>query len=386
MSVSVENRRNRLRSTTAAVLTVLLLVPFGILFARYWDSTTERREQAAAERRGVEYLTRLVPLMTALTEMQSTAVQGAKNPPAGLAEAVNQVAAVDERLGDELGTQERWADLRERIDALPRAGGGPAGVFEAHAVAGDLLLSLFDAVRDNSSLLRDPDNDVSHLQQAIAADLPEATVQTNRMADLAVLLSKSVGAQPRLELTPQFGAAVQAVEESVDELTENLEISVTGTSSRTLSGNLITPLDTFRRGVETVVRDANPTGKPNETALVVSRTQLRQTLGAINNTILKEMDGLLQQRLDDIDADRREAIMIAVAAGLIAVLALASIVSPVSRRRRTGTPPGGAGTGDGDRAGDAVAVPVRGNSIHDPVPPFGTEVSPTRREQFGALR
>ena len=384
MSVSVENRRNRLRSTTAAVLTVLLLVPFGLLFARHWDSTTERREQTATERQGVEYLARLAPLMTVLTELQSSALQGSKSTPTGLQDAVNGVAEVDQRLGEALGTRERWADLRERIDALPRAAGGPAAVLDAHIVAGDLLLGLFDAVRDSSRLLRDPDNDLSHLQQAVAADLPEAITQSGRMADLSVLLADA-DAAARLELTPQFGAAVEGVDETVDELTENLEVAVTGTSSRTLSGSLISPLDAFRRGIETLTRDVNPTGKPNEAALIVSRTQLRQTLAPINNTILKEMDGLLQRRLDDIDADRREAIMIAAVAGLIALLSLATVIGPALRRRRASTTPGDS-KHDGDRAADAVAVPMHGNSPHDPVPQFGNEVPPTRREQFGALR
>jgi hypothetical protein len=385
MSVSVENRRNRLRATTAAVLTVLLLVPFGLLFARYWDSVTERRDQTVKERQGVEYVTRLLPLLSALAEGQATAVRGGKSAPPALREAVNGVTQIDQRLGADLGTRERWADLRTKIDELPRATGGPAGILDAHIVVGDLLLGLFDAVRDKSRLDRDPDNDVSHLQEAIAGDLPEAVNQANRMADLSLLLA-TAAAPVRQRLTPPFGASVQAVDDAVDALTEHLEESVTDTSSRTLSGNLIAPLDAFRRSIETLNRDVNPTDKPNAAALTVSRTALLQSLGGINSTVLREMDGLLQQRLDDIDADRREAVLTAVAAGLIALLALATAVGPVFRRRRPATATPGTGDRGPNRANDVVAVPAYGHSLPDPVPPFGNPVPPTRREQFGALR
>lgn len=386
MSVSVDNRRIRLRATTAAALTVLLLVPFGLVFARYWDTMTERREQTTTAAHGVEYLTRLIPLLTTLTELQGSALQGSKATPPGLPDAVNGVTEVDQRLGAALGTRERWNDLRAKIDALPKATGGPTGVLDAHIVVGDLLLDLFDAVRDKSRLQRDPDNDVSHLQQAIAAELPSAVTQATRMADLSVLLADAAAPQ-RLVLAPELGASVGFVDESVDGLTESLEASVTDTTSGTLSGNLIGPLDAFRQAIETIKRDANPTGTPNKAALIVSRTQLRQSVGTISGTVLKEMQGLLQRRLDDIDADRREAVLTAVAAGLIALLALATAVGPGLRRRR-GHAPAGDGTPrpDGEQTNSAVATPAYGSSLPDPVPAYGNVVPPTRREQFGALR
>lgn len=385
MSITVENRRNRSRSATAAVLTVLLLVPLGVLFSRVWDTTTDDRAATTKELQGVEYLTRLGRLVTVLTELQAAAVQGSKTAPADLPEVVGAVAEVDQRLGATLHTRERWADLRAKIDGLPTVTGDPLAVYQAYVGASDLLLALFNAVRDNSGLLRDPDNDVSHLQQAIAADLPEAAIQTSRMGDLSLILADA----KKQEITLMFGASIAAVTESVDELTESLETAVTDTTSRTLSSNIIGPLDTFRRGVEALTHNANPSGTPDEAAMVVGRTQMRQTLATVDGTILREMDGLLRQRLDNIDADRREALLVAGAAILIALVALATISGVVIRRRR---PTATSDTrlvrspDDPDHRVPAEPAPGFNHGFPDPVPHSGNEVPPTRREQFGALR
>lgn len=391
MSVTVENRRNRSRSATAAALTVLLLAPLGILFARVWGTTSDDRTAVLKELQGVEYLTRLGPLVTVLAELQASAMQGTKTAPTDLQEVVNGVAEVDKRLGARLGTSARWADLRAKIDGLPAVTGDPAAVYQAHVGAGGLLLALFTSVRDKSGLLRDPDNDVSHLQQALGADLPEATTAINQMGDLSLALARAKPPQQQLAL--MFGASIEDVADAVDELTENLKAAVADTSSRTLSSSIIRPLDTFRRGIEALTHSANPGGRPDEAAMVVGRTQMRQNLNAIDNTILREMDALLRSRLDDIDANRREALLVAGVAILITLLALAAISGVVVRLRRGTTPPDARGDGQARVEGPgrtgpdrSVAAPGYGPSFHDPVPQLGHEVPPTRREQFGALR
>ena len=179
MSVTVQSRRNRLRSVTAAVLTVLLLVPLGVLFAAAWDTTTDDRARTIREQQGVQYLARLAPLVTTLADAQSAALAGVRTPPAGLAGTVAAVSEIDGRLGATLRTTQRWADLRDRIDKLAGVTGTSLDVYRAHVEVGDLLLALFAAVRDNSRLVSDPDNDIAFLQQAVAVDLPETVAQAS---------------------------------------------------------------------------------------------------------------------------------------------------------------------------------------------------------------
>ena len=54
--------------------------------------------------------------------------------------------------------------------------GNPIAVFQAHVEVTDLALALYSTVRINSHLNRDPDNDVSNLQQALWPEpLPRAS-------------------------------------------------------------------------------------------------------------------------------------------------------------------------------------------------------------------
>lgn len=371
--MAVENRRNRVRAVAAAVLTLLLLVPLGVLWNTAWGRTVDDRATTTREQQGVSYLAELGPLASALAATQSAALSGVDGAPAELNAAVAAVAAVDGRLGETLRTRQRWTELRTKIEQLPTAARS-AAVYQAHAQVADLLLALCTTVSDNSRLARDPDNDLAHLQQAVSTDLPLAVVQGSRMADLSVLAGQ-VPADQQARLRSDFATAVASVQIAVDRLTTNLEAAVDDTSSRTLSGDLIGTLDTFRRGMETLTRGANPGGKPDSATLATARGQLEQILAGIDGTIVKEMDGLLDQRLDDLGADRQQLLIIA---GVAVLLALLAIVVPLLGRRR-----------GSDRAFDAARADTgsaggRAGGPPGAVPLF--DASSSRREPSGATR
>lgn len=378
MSVTVESRRNRLRSVAAAVLTVLMLVPFGVLFAKAWGATADDRTTTLREQQGLEYLTRLGPLVTRLADVQSSALAGVTPATAELDGAVDAVAEADGRLGTDLRTRQRWTDLRKRIEDLPKVTGTSLAVYQAHVEVADLLLALFNTVRDNGLLVRDADNDIAHLQQAISVHLPETVVQANRMADLSVLVTNTPAAQ-RPQLNLEFSAAVASVDFAVRRLTDDLEAAVDETSSRTLSGDLLGTLDNFRRGMETLIRGANAGGQPNTATLATARSQLDQTLAALNGTIVKEMGGLLDKRLDDIDTDRRDLLVTAGAAALLALLAGA--VALLGRRR--GKPSGAPQAAPQGVPGVDTAT---GTGTHEPAARLGDEASSSWRERSGAVR
>ena len=380
MSVTVENRRNRSGSALAAILTVLLLVPVGLLFGQVWNAAADDLSATDKERQGVEYLTRLAPLVTVLAESQASALRGAYSAPTGLAGAVDGMTEVDRRLGAGLGTGDRWNDVSARIGQLPSIGSSTTALFQAHVEITDLLLALYHAVRDTSQLNRDADNDVSYLQQA-AVEMPTAVFHAVRAADLSVMVANTDSATQRL-LAPQFGASLQNLDTSVSALTDDLQAAVDDTTSRTLSSALINPLDTFRQGIEQLQRAANPTGAPDAAALTTARARLMRATAGLADPVLTEMDGLLRTRLDAIEERRRNAAVTAGAAVLIALLAL---VGPMVVRRRGATP----GTRDDpgrSPVGSAAVPDDYGDNPQSPVPAYGDEMSPTRRERSGALR
>ena len=64
---------------------------------------------------------------------------------------------MDARIGDELLSQERWAGLRAKLEALRgRSPADPEAAYTAYGEATDLLLALHRKVRESSGLVRDP--------------------------------------------------------------------------------------------------------------------------------------------------------------------------------------------------------------------------------------
>jgi hypothetical protein len=376
----MNSRRTRLRSALAVILTVLVLVPTAVLFGRVWQDNSDARAKIALEKKGVEYITALAPLISGLAESQSTALQGVSAAPESLTTAVARVAALDASLGDDLKTKERWADLSGKIAKLPKTTGGSLAVLQAHIEATDLALALYNAVRRNSELSRDESSDVSNLQQAVAVDMPTVVVLVSRMADYAQILQVVTGTT-KTTIATEFGQEVIAVQSAVTALTDSLQNAVDNTTSATLSGGLVTTLDSFRRSIESMTRGANPGGAPNVATMSTAQTALQTALSALSGVALKEMAQLLDDRSDTLDYRRTEAVV----AGLLAVaFVIAALVLPIlGRRRPEAQGAGGIGEATRDYTPSQPGTPYGGQ--YDLTPAYGDN-DPTRRERSGALR
>ncbi|WP_412737961.1 hypothetical protein [Krasilnikovia sp. MM14-A1259] len=354
-------------------------MPAGCLFAWVWNDNQDRRDNTQRERQGVEYLAALAPLVSGLAEAESSALQGVAAPPGSLTTAVTNVSAVDARLGAELGTRERWTALRDKIGKFKTVKGDAEAIYQAHVEVSDLALALYTAVQNESGLLRDPDNDVSHLQHALALDLPNTVVQVSRMGDLALLVAAADPARKAL-LSPQFGASVEFVNAAVDNLTDNLQAAVDNTNSKTLSGNLVTTLDQFRRGVEALTRGANPGGAPNPATMATAQAQLQSSLSGLSGVVARETTNLLDDRLDA--ADLRNAGILTAGGALLLLTLVASVFQLTGRRgRRAGTP---APIGTDTARGAGRSAPEQGYSYLNQAPAYGD--APTQRERSGVLR
>jgi hypothetical protein len=379
----MNSRRTRLQTALAVITAVLVLVPAGVLFTRVWQENSKQRDRTALERQGVEYLSALTPLISSLAEAQSTALQGVSEPPGSLTTAVSQVAATDARLGKALQSTQRWTALQDRIGKLTKLTGNPVTIYQSYTQATDLVLALYVAVRRNSELNHDPDNDMSNLQQAVAVDMPTTVVRVGRMGDLANLMP-AVPAASRARFAALFGQEVLAVQESVNRLTDNLQAAVDNANRSTLSGSLVTTLDSFRRGVESMTRGANPGGTPNAATMSTAQSTLQTALGGLAGVSLKEMERLLTARMDTLDYRRLEALGAAAAALLLVLLAA---LLPALAGRRKAEPVARPAPGESTR--DVVlnrpGPSGFGNNPYGQPPPYG-EVNPTSREQSGALR
>ncbi|MFI6784183.1 hypothetical protein [Micromonospora sp. NPDC050276] len=339
--MTVPAPRARRRPSTLGRLLPLLLVaallaPLGLLATSNWRQITDDRNLAARERLGVQYLTALAAVTDALVEAQSAAVDGRPDARDALNRAVEGAAAVDARIGGELLSQERWAGVRAKLEALRgRAAADPEAAYTAYGEVSDLLLALHRKVRESSGLVRDPEADSFFLQDSVGQELPEAMVAAGRLRDLGTLVSRRPAAeQPRglLELT---GLRVTALAPATD-LVDNLRSAVDGSESTDLGANVLTPLDTYQRSVEALAAYSAPgkeTGVVDPVQLSAAALNAHRSARQLQPVILTELDSLLVERIDRLDRDR----WLTTGAGVVAALLLswlAALLIAAGRRAR----------------------------------------------------
>ncbi|MDR6324723.1 hypothetical protein [Actinoplanes couchii] len=373
-------------------LTVLVALPTAALFLRVRSDVSADRADTELKQQGVTYLVALAPLISALADSQSQALQGVTAEPASLTSAVARVQEADGNLGATLGTTNRWNGIKEKITNLPAVTGNSQQIFQAHVEVGDLALALYTEVRKNSKLNMDPQQDIWYLQETITVNMPRTVTAVSRMSDLANMHEAAARAQkPALQV--QLGVELDEVQSGVAELTENLQAAADVTDSASLAGNTLNNLDSFRRGVEAAVRGANFNGSPDVSTLVTAQSTLSTALNALTTVLLKEIQALLDTRSDDLSYRQIESwVLITVAVLLILLAAFWT---------RSGTAPAGQ-PGDG-AAGRDISVHNDGppgtpgpgtyggsSSPYDQVPGYGEAPNygggAAGRERSGALR
>ncbi|SCE86018.1 hypothetical protein [Micromonospora chokoriensis] len=334
-------RARRRPSTMGRLLPLLLigalLAPVGLLVTFAWQQTSDDRSLAARERLGVQYLTALAGVTDALVEAQSATVNGRPVAREALDRAVEEAAAVDARIGVELLSQERWAGVRAKLEALRgRSASDPESAYTAYGEATDLLLALHRKVRESSGLVRDPVADSFFLQDSAGQELPEAVVAAGRLADLSALISRRPAAEQARGLMELSGLRVAALTPAGD-LVDNLRSAVDGSESTDLGANVLTPLDTYQRSVEALAAYSIPargTGVVDQAQLAAAALNTHRSARQLQPVILTELDALLVERIDELDRDRWSI----VAAGVVAVLLLgwlaALLVNAAARARR----------------------------------------------------
>ncbi|MCM0678502.1 hypothetical protein NCC78_28075 [Micromonospora phytophila] len=318
------------------LLLVALLAPVAFLFAQTWQLTADDRDLATRERMGVEYLRALAPVTDALVDAQSAAVTGRPASGEALSRAVEAAASVDARIGGELRSQERWAGLRAKIEALgDRGPNNPEAAFAAYGEVTDLLLALHRKVRETSGLVRDPGSDSFFLQDGVGKDLPEAVVAAGRLADLTALAGRRPAADGPRTVAELAALRVAALAPAGDLVTD-LRAAVDSSESTDLGPSVLTPLDTYQRAVEALAAysaPTNATGVVDPAQLAAARLNAQSAARQLQPVILGELDALLAERLDDLDRDR----WLAVGTAALTVLlwtALAGVWFAAARRAR----------------------------------------------------
>ncbi|RKR88866.1 hypothetical protein BDK92_3197 [Micromonospora pisi] len=309
-------------------LAVILIAPIAALFVQLQGSVDDDQELAVREQHGIEYLRSLADVTVALTEAQSAAVAGRPVLREALATAVERTTVIDTRLGAELRTRERWAGVRAKIEALPDRGAtAPDAVFTVYREAADLLLALYDKVRESSGLMRDPEADSYYLQDAVGEELPFALIAAGRLADLAVLGAARRPAE-RLRTVVELTAARTSLLDPAGDLIESLQAAVDSTESPNLGGNLLNQLDSYQRAIEALAAASaltDGTSAADLTQIAAARVTAHAAAEQLSTIILTELAALIDARVDRLARDQQ----ITIGAGVLALLLLLALIAAI---------------------------------------------------------
>jgi hypothetical protein len=295
---------------------LLLLIPAAGLYLQAQPAAADRESAAAQELLGIDYARALQPLTTVLMTAQTDAVAGRAVNDGAVVQAMATVDAADGREGAALSLHDRWQGLRSRIQSLP-GGGSAQSMYDAYHEIAELLLALDAQLDQTARLAADPQVDTFGLQRVLAVDLPQITVQYGQYVSLVALGSTAA----------QLEAPRQAVIAAGVDLVGSLASAVAGTSSVTLSGDLLGEVDGMHQVLDAVSTAANV----NAAAAGALDQHLTQAATALSAKVLGGLDQLVGQRHDDA---RQEGLRSLAAVGLAVVLVVLYLVVEVAIRPR----------------------------------------------------
>ncbi|MBN1174707.1 MAG: hypothetical protein JXA67_21280, partial [Micromonosporaceae bacterium] len=375
-------------------------IPIVTLFGLVWQSNRGDHEFATAERQGTAYIDALLSVELSLAESQVATVSGKTVSREKLTRAVERAAEADERYGEGLRTRERWAELRAKIEALSgRIGTDTDASLSAYKETTDLLLALVEKVRNGSRLIRDPSADTYYLQDAAAQELPEAIETSSRLVCVTLVNLRRPSADQSLVLADMLSLRAALTSNAVD-LSDDVRQTVDATGSRTLGGNLLSPLDRFRRAVDAlnppIAAKQERAESASTASLLKSWDEVQAAAGALSTAMLVEISGLLVERLGVLDEELTVAVAVTVLAVLLALLpAVVAIVRDRRRRPETegwsdspsaGLPPPGYVTPTWRRPAEDLAPPTLPALMPALMPAQGDAAGTTTWERPGAAR
>jgi hypothetical protein len=298
------------------LLTIGLIAPAAFLFIELRQSIEDRQATATRELLGVEYLRGLEPVASALAEAQSAAIGGASTAidaaNATLQQRIDAAAETNARIGVILGVSERWTNLRGAIEALPHRGDARA-LYTAYHDVMDLEVALVARVGELSGLAADASADAYYLHRAVTTDLPELTVSTGRLADVAALSQSGTGTLSVVDLA----GLVELQEDASDaaaSLIRSMEKAATGTTDATLVNNVFTPLDGLRADLDQLAAAGGSITDGQVSAVdaeVIStlRTNLAKAASTLAASVLDQLRAQLTARRDGAGRERQYAII-----------------------------------------------------------------------------
>lgn len=327
-------KRDRAVRIIAAVTAGLVAVGLmSEVVHRSWSSSTHDADVVAHERAGVVYLHPLVALVGQLVQTQSAAVRGDSVDAGTLRQRVATMGVADGTVGAELGTTQRYTDLRIAIDAALAGGDTGRAAYQTYTDVVALAVDLAHRAGDTSHLRQDQGVDSYNVMDAALNQLFTAMVSAGRAADLATLAGSS---QLSGEDAIRAAVARYDVAAAGEAVTSGLNKSVDATASAELGTAIAPQLDAFRAAVAgfappTVL--AQLAGNVDAATLAKAAHDVFEAAVPLDHKLLYSLDELLETRQDGVTGQRR-FLVLATAGTIVAGLILLGLAVLGAFRRR----------------------------------------------------
>jgi methyl-accepting chemotaxis protein len=303
----------------ALTITAVFLLPIAWLAFNYFKDKAAAIQFSADERVGVAYARAALPLLTALHQQRTMAVQeaasgqpapGADAAKAAVQAALKPLAEAQARLGAQLQTGDAHAQVLKLLQALPAPSAGVEPVLTAHNALVHAQLALLTTSTDNSNLTLDPDLDTYYLMDGSLGALPvllEATALQRDIA-LAMLSGHSAGS----DLVKQLGA-----QEVIGDLTDErwaAGVAKVKTQHADIEAELGAP------AAREALQSFHKVAAASESAprVLAAADATLTALHAAQDKSLEKLDTLLQARIDRLE-EARELTVVALFASLMIV-------------------------------------------------------------------
>ncbi|UTH72446.1 methyl-accepting chemotaxis protein [Chromobacterium sp. IIBBL 290-4] len=309
-----------------------LVIAIALLYLVYglYRSNQDNIESTAKERVGVAYMQPLTGLLAQNQQTQETAVLAALGDaqaksalPAAAQQLESQwqaLKAANDKIGADLASDSAWKDASASWDKLRQGGAQKAAQrIAAYGDFSDKLNNLIGVISDNSNLTLDPDIDSYYLMDAATSKLTTLISHIGEANAIAALPSANQALDPAqrdrlVELRP-------LIAEMSDGLASDIGKAVAYNSALK---NELAPLGAQLADIQkshgASIDDA-VAGKTGASGLKISghSAQSAQAVSAYIAVGLKQLDQLLQERIDRIAGQRNRYIVIGVIAMLAAI-------------------------------------------------------------------
>jgi diguanylate cyclase (GGDEF)-like protein len=315
------------------VVTMVLLLPMGLVMWGYLDIQRGQVTFSAKERDGVAYLQPVVKLLARTVQARHDVMSGATAPDAVLQESIAVVDAANARYGATLEVQAEWAMVRSSLGRAERVGTTQSS-FAAYTEASTGLLRLIVRVSDNSNLTLDPDLDSYYLMDALVFRLPVLLDLTGQAVDQA--LGARDGSPGRLQAArlslARTAGAVSKTQSAVD---SGMATAFAHTNRPALN-DLKRVLEAERQGVNAVFGRVDDAITSGDLSVVTPELgdQASAALVRLVDDVSPQLDGLLTSRIASLQVKAYRVATAALVAVLMVVTVLVRFYRSVSQRRR----------------------------------------------------